>query len=155
MRRMISVVAWVALCGVLTVGAASAQDKFELAEANAQVNSQWEQILAKCGESYLYKGDKHMTLHEYRDVSLEVTPRPVTEADKLNGIRWAGMFTLTAKAVRKQSRFSSQWEKWKDGGSLEFKVQNVRGKWIYFRRQFVFRWLPVSLEKPSCDLAKN
>jgi len=155
MRRMIPVVAWVAFCGVLTIGAASAQDKEELAEANSQANTQWEQLLTKCGESYLYKGDKYAALHEYRDVSFEVTPRPLTEADKLNGIRWAGMFSLQAKAVRKQSGFSKEWSKWKDGGLLEFKSENVRGKWRFFRRQFVFRWIPVNFEKPSCDLVKN
>ena len=155
MRRMIPVISWVAFCGVLTIGAASAQDKYETAEANAEANTQWEQLLAKCGESYLLKDDKHAALQEYRDVSLEVTPRPLTEADRLNGIRWAGVFSLSAKAFRKQSHYSKEWEKWKDRGNLEIKARNVNGKWFFFRREFLFRWVRVTFEKPSCDLVKN
>jgi hypothetical protein len=155
MRRMIPVVSWVAFCCVLMAGAALAQDKYEIAEANEQAKAQWEQLLTKCGESYLYKGDRYSTLHEYRDISLEESPRSLTEADKLNGILWAGMFTLKAKASRKQSLFSKEWSKWKDGGILEFKAQNVKGKWHFRRRQFIFRWNPVINVKPSCDLLKN
>ncbi len=151
MRRMISVVSWVAFCCVLTIGAAAAQDK----DQNADADAYWMQLLAKCGESYLYKGDKYASLHEYRDVSFAVTPRPLTEADKLNGIRWAGLFTLTAKASREQSKYSKEWSKWKDGGTLEFKAKNVEGKWSFLRRQYVFRWVPVRFEKPSCDLVKK
>jgi hypothetical protein len=155
MRRIIQVVSGVAICCGLTIGAAFAQDEGQIAEAKAQASLQWEQLLAKCGESYVYKGDKNAALQEFRDVSFEVTPRPLTEADKLNGIRWAGMFSLQAKAARKQSGYSREWTKWKDGGNLEFKAENLKGQWRFFRRQFVFRWVPVSLVKPSCDLVKN
>ncbi len=151
MRTMILVVSQGAFCCVLTIGAAAAQGK----DQNAEADTYWMQLLAKCGESYLYQGDKYATLHEYRGVSFAATPRPLTEADKLNGIRWAGIFTLSAKAFREQSKHSNEWGKWKDGGTLEFKAKNVEGKWSLFKRQYVFRWVPVSFEKPSCDLVKK
>ncbi len=155
MRRTIPVVLWVVFCSVLTIGAALAQDKYEIEELKEQAKAQWEQLLAKCGESYLYKGDRYSTLHEYRDVSLKETPRSLTEADKLNGIRWAGLFILKANASRKQGMFTGKWGKWKDGGNLEFRAKNVNGQWHFRRRQFVFRWIPVTHVKPSCNLLKN
>jgi hypothetical protein len=151
MLRMILVASWTLFYGALMIGAAAAQDK----DQNAEAEMHWEELLAKCGESYLYQGDNNATLHEYRDVSFAVTPRSLSEADKLNGIRWAGTFTLAAKAFRQQSKYSKQWSKWKEGGSLEFKAKNVEGKWSFSRRLMIFRWVPVSLEKPSCDLLKN
>lgn len=155
MRRMTSVISWAAFCCVLAIGAAAAQDKDENAEANAQAEAYWGQLLAKCGESYLYKGDKYASLHEYRDVTFQVIPRLLSEADRLNGIRWAGTFSLWAKASRKLPKHSTAWDKWKDGGSLEFRAQDLQGKWSFFRRQLYFRWVPVSFDKPSCDLVKD
>lgn len=155
MRRMIQVISWVAFCGILTIGAAFPQDKYEIEAANAEANAQWEQLFARCGESYLYKDDKHAVLHEFRDVSLEVTPRALTEADRLNGVRWAGVFSLSAKAFRQQSHYSKAWDKWKDRGYLQIKARDVNGKWFFFRREFLFRWVPVTFEKPACDLVKN
>lgn len=146
--RTLSVISWVALCLVLPAGRAAAQDK----DQNAEAQMFWEQLLTKCGESYFYNGDQFAGLQEFRDASFTVTPRSLTEADKLNGIRWAGMFTLQAKAYRDQSKFSKRWSKWKDGGRLELKAENVEGKWSVFGRRFVFQWVPVTIEKASCDL---
>ncbi len=155
MQRVISIVSWAAFCCVLAFGAAAAGDKDQNAEANAQAETYWGQLLAKCGDSYLYKGDKNTALQEYRTVSFDIVQRQLTDADKLNGIRWAGIFTLTAKAHRELSGRSNVWGKWKEGGSLEFKAKNVNGKWFFARKQFVFRWVPVTFEKPSCDLAQK
>ena len=155
MQRAISIVSWAVFCCALAIGAAAAEDKDQNAEASAQAETYWGQLLTKCGESYLYKGDKSATLQEFRDVSFEIVPRQLTEADKLNGIRWAGAFTLTAKAHREQSGRSNQWGKWKEGGSLEFKAKDVQGKWHFVRKQFIFRWVRVTFEKPSCDAAQK
>lgn len=77
------------------------------------------------------------TLHELREATVEVTPDPLTEADKLNGVRWRETVALCAKAVRSfclQGLYNRQpdktWGEWNSSDSVSTaKLERNNDKW--------------------------
>lgn len=148
--------------------AAVAEGKDEKAALNAEANAQaaafWEKAVSKCGDSYVWKYQQYrvpygklqsfaeVQFKEFRKVSFVVSPRKLTEADQLNGIEWAGQFQLLAKASRGGGK---NWEPWSNGGHLDLTVQKIGGKWVFSEASDGRYSIPVTFEKPSCDILKD
>jgi hypothetical protein len=107
-------------------------------EADSEAQQYFARALTKCGDKHvsarkelLLKTD---VIDEYLEASMKVLPSRVTDANRLKGIEWQGMFTVSAKAQRSFSRGPGQpqpsWSLWMDGGGFSTFVKKQAGQWI-------------------------
>ena len=94
------------------------------------------QKITKCGDSHytedLDPGGYPLGLYKFNDLSTQITPSALTEADKLNGIEWKGTVILVAKATRPFKvpegtigLSKPQWLAWENGAKIDH--QNISG----------------------------
>ena len=101
--------------------------------ANAAAKSAWDTLLTTCGEATYYGGSSldmvdvggtphpYKGLLEFKKAVFKVTAKPLSEADKLNGLEWEGQASMTASLWREREG-ADDWGKWSDGinsGKLE------------------------------------
>lgn len=107
------------------------------------------QKITKCGNSHYTKdldpGGYPLGLYEFKNLSIQITASPLTEADKLNGIEWKGTVILVAKATRafkvpgmleggKVGATKQEWLDWESGAKIDHQsvygsLLKKKGRW--------------------------
>lgn len=84
-------------------------------EAFQYGKSIWDRVLTNCGDSYYkyYPGNGFVELKEFKKVVFVLHSKPITEADKLNGIEWQGNVEFTYKLYRSKLPRGS-WQPWEN-----------------------------------------
>ena len=94
------------------------------AEARTMANKLIDTHFTKCGDSYFmvvlaFIDSLQVELQEIKGLTIEITPRMLSAADKLNGLEWKGWVGIKFKAYRYLHRSSQgEWYKagqWYDG----------------------------------------
>jgi hypothetical protein len=85
----------------------------------------WSEYLRRCGNSYYMRTPG---ICEYRSVSIFNQERPLSEADKLNGIERALVSNVEAKARRCQ-KSDGAWGAWETGPYLVAGLMKKSGIW--------------------------
>ncbi len=137
------------LCAAVVVGGCSSgkgggaensdvpREAYELAKA---------QVLdlgfKNCGDFWgsFYKKDNPLDFtnpaeYQFKNLQMKVDtfPRTVTEADKLNGIQWQGIVSLSADVTRERPIGAKEWSQWSNGFSAAFTgptMREVNGKFM-------------------------
>jgi len=55
--------------------------------------------------------------YQFKNLQMQVQtfPKTISEADKLNGIQWQGMVSLSADVYRERPIGGKEWSRWSDG----------------------------------------
>jgi hypothetical protein len=85
----------------------------------------WDKLLTRCGDSYYYylwgdvrdvRGNQRVDalIVEYKNASFDFESLPVSEADKLNGVQWAGYAIMFSRNYRPRTLGvdAASWGKW-------------------------------------------
>jgi hypothetical protein len=79
-------------------------------QALAMARNYWNSHTSKCGEAYAARVDDYQrsggNLEQHVHVAFRITPRPLTEADRLNGLEYDGVAFGTSSA-RRTSHYSN------------------------------------------------
>src|SRR5262249_1914775 len=70
----------------------------------------------------------YVLISQFRALRWNISSRPFSEADRLNGVEWQGQSTLTSIAFRGAKRHSS-WEDWATGFVRDVSMKKIKGKW--------------------------
>jgi len=93
-----------------------------------------------CGEFWgsVYKKDNPLDFtvpaeYQFKNIQMKVDtfPKTVSEADKLNGIQWQGIVSLSADVTRERPIGGKEWGRWTDGFGAPFTgptMREVNGK---------------------------
>ena len=137
---------WINLANVVQVSAIAdeatasknlAEDQ-SLREAKAEVMAAMQKTFLKRGDSWFTRSELSngtSYFHEYRDFSLQISPYPIADADKLNGIEWQGGGSLNAKANRRTDPVANgvsaqKWWDWRATGLVAtVAVRKRNGIW--------------------------
>jgi hypothetical protein len=100
----------------------------------------WYSLLTKCGDSYYARDNRGYTgaeliVYQFNDVSVEVKPRKLTEADRMNGVEWDGTAFLRCKTSRQHV---ASWSPWSNGSAFTggaVILTKVRGRWLFGGRE--------------------
>jgi hypothetical protein len=127
------------------------------AEAKEAAKQLWKAVTSRCGDTIIYNGGKLVdSLTQYKGTEFDIQAQKLTEADKLNGIEWAGSVKLRSEARR--TLYSSGWTEWlalKDG--LSFAIRKTNGIWDYGlspNNDMFLKYAPISKIipiNPSCE----
>jgi hypothetical protein len=108
-----------------------------LDEATDRARTYFYERFTKCGDSLLTSEWSDIvrvyTVHEFKQGNLAFySARPVSNAERLNGIEWKGEFHLTATAQRYRNQ-KGTWQPWEDfDGRLTrwfFEVIKTNARW--------------------------
>lgn len=124
-------------------------------EAEDKAQEKWNSILLECsGNTYLYYTDYNSVYHyqqveliELKDYSIITKAQRISEAQKLNGIEWAGTSNLKAKASRRcifrNGTIVEKWSQWNNWNTSEsFDLVKTNGEWqlgLLFKEQIIYR----------------
>ena len=109
-------------------------------EAERQARDYWEAGFTKCGDFYYansHTGGMGMrilkTLLQYKKLDVTVESKPLSEADKLNGIEWKGESALNPVAYREYVYKLEKWDDWRNGvpqgPAVRVTVRKQNGQW--------------------------
>lgn len=105
-------------------------------QAEQQAFSFWNSRITNCGNDF-YTRDRNY-IHQFKNLNLQVTPRTVSTADKLNGIQWLGITRATVSQSRTYSPNyqNGGWSKWSEGFTqalggigLDANLRKENGRW--------------------------
>jgi hypothetical protein len=133
-------------------------------EANIEMNKFFEQIVTKCGSSYLSPyllglNDSHPVIVETKGTSFIAKPQKLTESDTLNGINWKGYFILKYTS-RRMFHIDEEWQPplivdpYEDS---RVRIENKNGIWMYSVYYLDEKYQPIdsiTIKQPSCDRIK-
>lgn len=102
-------------------------------EAQQQAEQYWGSLLTKCAGG-IYGQDNRQAvdqIYEFRDVSIRVKSRPLSDADRMNGIEWSGDANFDSKTSRVLT--AGKWGPWRDGSILlnSQKMEKINGQWKF------------------------
>lgn len=130
--------------------------KSDTSEAEAFVRKAFEKIYTKCGDSYF---GNTLGLREYKGVEFTVKKIDLSDADRLNGIEWKGIVSISFKLTRSYNTLTRKWDDW---GSSEnpflsgfaalpgpFQIERRKGKWGGVNLSLPS--VPSSQKKATCD----
>ncbi len=95
-----------------------------------------------CGDFWgsVYKKDNPLDFttpaeYQFKNLQMQVQtfPKTISEADKLNGIQWQGMVSLSADVYRERPIGGKEWSRWSDGFGAPFtgpSMREVNGKFM-------------------------
>lgn len=117
------------------------------AEAQTAARRLWDSVLTKCGQSYFTQVDVlgNSYLREFSEVIFRVMPDALSEADRKNGVKWAGRAFLRASTYRQFDRKSGTWGAWENG---KF---DRNGNSIYYKHKGMDSMSPEEVD----DLARG
>lgn len=102
-------------------------------EAQQEAEKYWGALLTKCGGTIYGKDNRQAVdqIYEFRDISIRVKSRALSDADRMNGIEWSGNAYLDSKTSRVLT--GDKWGSWRDG-SIYLNSENmekVNGQWKF------------------------
>lgn len=108
-------------------------------EAKKEAEKYWNSVLTKYGDSYYgIRIDPSLpegVLYQFKEPQITFKEQRVSDADRLNGLEYAAISTVTYKAYRKNWR--RQWQAWGGAGMvggvnafLNEDVKKLKGKWF-------------------------
>jgi cytochrome c6 len=94
----------------------------------------YEDKLTKCGDSYItnwtFSDGSGSRLVELKGVRYNISPIPITQADRLNGLDDAFESWIQPTAARRTTSPRDDWEPWRDEKSVfHFRFLKVKGNW--------------------------
>lgn len=103
------------------------------AEAQQQAEKYWGALLTKCAGG-IYGQDNRQAvdqIYEFRDVTIRVKSRPLSDADRMNGIEWSGDANFDSKTSRVLT--AGKWGPWRDGSILlnSQKMEKINRQWKF------------------------
>ena len=103
------------------------------AEAQEQAEKYWGSLLTKCAGTIYGKDNRQAVdqIYEFRDSSIRIKPRVLSDADTMNGIEWSGDANFDSKTSRVLT--AKQWGAWRNGSILlnSQKMEKVNGQWKF------------------------
>lgn len=81
-----------------------------------QADAFWTSKFRRCGEGDDYTAWRGGGIVQLKQRAVEVTPIPITPVDKLNGLEYQAVTSVTATANR--INFGSGWRDWTEGPSI-------------------------------------
>jgi hypothetical protein len=107
-------------------------------EARQEAEKYWDSALTKCGDSYygirIGEGAPEGALYQFKEPQINFKEQNVPDAERLNGLEYAAISTVTYKAFRQNWR--GKWDAWRQpwtfGGvstALSQRVEKRGGKW--------------------------
>lgn len=132
-------VAVLALTALLVSCGLSSRSSSLTSEANQEAEKYWNSVMSKCGDSYYgirKEGNfSEGTLYQFKEPQITFKEQKVSDAERLNGLEYAGTTTVTYKAFR--TNWRGQWSDWRQpwtfGGvsaDLNEDVRKQSGKWF-------------------------
>ena len=101
------------------------------AEAQTEAEKYWNSLLTKCGGTTYGKDNREAVdqIYEFRDLSIRIKPRKLSDANKQNGIEWSGDAYLESKTSRILG--TDSWGPWKEGSIWlnSQKMEKANGQW--------------------------
>lgn len=136
-------------------------------EARREAEKYWLSKLTKCGDSYYRReryGERTPTpgrdvYYELKEPKAEVSEDGVTDADKLNGLEWAGTTYLSAHVSRSigEKEPLDRWSEWSEGPGLEgdvtARMRKEKGRWVV-EDYFEVRHAQTGIEFAAVDCSK-
>jgi hypothetical protein len=102
-------------------------------EAQSEAEKYWNSLLTKCGGTTYGKDNRQAVdqIYEFRDLSIRIKPRKLTDADKQNGIEWTGDANLESKISRVLT--GDKWGPWREGSIWlnSETMQKTNGQWKF------------------------
>jgi hypothetical protein len=120
-------------------------------QAADEIRNIYGSIYAKCGDSY-YRIETGMppTYRQFKEVTFQAAPRALSEADRLNGVEWAGKVNVSSRFVRSTFAQAGR-QRWGDYGVpaevAHFSARKVKGNW---QLDNMFPSLRRMYQKPTC-----
>ena len=103
------------------------------AEAQEQAEKYWGSLLTKCGGTIYGRDNRRAVdqIYEFREITIRIKSRALSDADKMNGLQWNGDAYLDSKTSRVLS--GGQWGAWREGSILlnSQTMQKVNGEWKF------------------------
>jgi hypothetical protein len=103
------------------------------AEAQQQAEQYWGGLLTKCAGTIYGKDNRRAVdqIYEFRDISIRIKLRVLSDADRMNGIEWSGDGYLDSKTSR--VLIGGKWGPWRDGSILlnSQKMEKKNGQWSF------------------------
>jgi len=109
-------------------------------EAQHEADKLLDKVLKKCDSGDFYYVDEQVSggrtyITDIKGASSRLEADPITDADRLNGIKWQGRLFLTARAYRRlEGPNSGKWSEWEDYRGEAFGswyISNLNGTWLY------------------------
>jgi hypothetical protein len=131
-------------------------------QAEEQARAFWNNRITKCGEDY-YTLDS-IYVHQFKTINIQVQSYTITPADRLNGIEYKGLTTLTVGQSRTYSRKNTSyqatgWTKWADGFTMSMGGVGLNATLQKQKRQWNITANSMtqagSLKQISCSDAAN
>lgn len=124
-------------------------------EADDKAQEKWKSILLECnGNTYFCFSDynsvynyQEVQLIELKNYSIITEAQIISEAQKLNGIEWAGKSHLRSNASRicifRNGKLVEKWSPWNNWNSSEsFDLVKINGGWqigLLEREQYIYK----------------
>lgn len=103
------------------------------AEAQQEAEKHWGSLLTKCGGTIYGKDNRQAVdqIYEFRDTSIRIKSRTLSDADRMNSIEWSGNAIFDSKTSRVLT--GDKWGPWRDGSIYlnSEKMEKVRGQWKF------------------------
>ena len=114
-------------------------------EMEAEAQKLLPQLFTKCGEDYFSKypafnplilGTKEKTyvIQQFKDLTVQAVPQPLSRADSLNGIEWKAVAQFNAPVMREFKEMAGKppkfaWSEWKETLSgLSVSLEKKQGR---------------------------
>ena len=103
-----------------------------------QAQQFWKRTVTKCGSSWFGRGTTTpINIDEFKDFKFSVSKVPLDQADKLNGVQWRGITTVSCSSFR--SFTLAGWGPWAECNSLpatasipnRIRIDEINGRWFY------------------------
>jgi hypothetical protein len=102
-------------------------------EAQQEAEKYWGSLLTKCAGTIYGKDNRQAVdqIYEFRDISIRIKPRALSDADRMNGLEWSGDANFDSKTSRVLT--GDKWGPWRDGSILlnSQKMEKVNGQWKF------------------------
>lgn len=103
------------------------------AEAQQEAEKHWGSLLTQCGGTIYGKDNRQAVdqIYEFRDTSIRIKPRVLSDADTMNGIEWSGDAIFDSKTSRVLT--GDKWGPWRNGSIYlnSEKMEKVHGQWKF------------------------
>lgn len=108
-------------------------------QAEREAQRFWNARITKCGSDFFTRDRSY--IHQFRSLRIEVRPRGITTADKLNGLEYVGISRITVGQSRtyspKRTLYQDGgWGRWSEGFSmamggvgLDASLKKQKGRW--------------------------